>query len=122
MKYLMLFHDKHFYANAPQCDVIRTLPLLLSFDFYQNYNVWKIFCITYFCCAWFMFTASLEQRVSKTPNFLLVLECLKSPQSRDYHQSTKLYLASSSEEYRTSEQQRVAQPLKKFPSYSTPQI
>jgi len=82
MKYLLLFHGKHFYANAPHYDVIRTLHLLLSSDFPQNYNRWKIFCVTYFC-ACCMCTASLGQRTSRTPNsywsrIVLNRPCLES--------------------------------------------
>ena len=29
MQYLLLFHDKNGYVNAPQCYIIRTLPVLL---------------------------------------------------------------------------------------------
>lgn len=33
IQYLLLFHIRNSYANAPECDVIRTLPLLLVLDF-----------------------------------------------------------------------------------------
>jgi hypothetical protein len=63
MKYLLLFHGKYFYANAPQYGVIRTVPVLLSSDFSQNYNRWTIFCVRYFW-ARCICTASLGQGVS----------------------------------------------------------
>ena len=45
MKYLLLFHGNNGYANAPECYVIRTLPVLWVFSSYCSF--WVPFILVY---------------------------------------------------------------------------